>query len=163
MVIFKEKRAMLVVFALLLFGLVQEVSAQGFNAERKELSDFLTRMYKSEPFEGVRVVTDYENTYLLSVISLDRSKYPNESALNRVASVKAMSEASRYFNGSNITSEMIIRTKEAPDGSSDTWIMEDIREHSIGYIKQLEQLTNFPAASGRQVFIFFKQLNSNKE
>ena len=46
---------MLVVFALLLFGLVQEVSAQGFNAERKELSDFLTRMYKSEPFEGVRV------------------------------------------------------------------------------------------------------------
>ena len=163
MVIFKEKRAMLVVFALLLFGLVQEVSAQGFNVERKELSDFLTRMYKSEPFEGVRVVTDYENTYLLSVISLDRSKYPNESALNRVASVKAMSEASRYFNGSNITSEMIIRTKEAPDGSSDTWIMEDIREHSIGYIKQLEQLTNFPAASGRQVFIFFKQLNSNKE
>lgn len=163
MVIFKEKRAMLVVFALLLFGLVQEVSAQGFNAERKELSDFLTRMYKSEPFEGVRVVTDYENTYLLSVISLDRSKYPNESALNRVASVKAMSEASRYFNGSNITSEMIIRTKEAPDGSSDTWIMEDIREHSIGYIKQMEQLTNFPAASGRQVFIFFKQLNSNKE
>ncbi len=154
---------MLVVFALLLFGLVQEVSAQGFNAERKELSDFLTRMYKSEPFEGVRVVTDYENTYLLSVISLDRSKYPNESALNRVASVKAMSEASRYFNGSNITSEMIIRTKEAPDGSSDTWIMEDIREHSIGYIKQMEQLTNFPAASGRQVFIFFKQLNSNKE
>ena len=161
MVVFTWKRAMLVVFALLLSGLAQEVSAQGFNAERKELSDFLTRMYKSEPFEGVRVVTDYENTYLLSVISLDRSKYPNESALNRVASVKAMSEASRYFNGSNITSEMIIRTKEAPDGSGDTWIMEDIREHSVGYVKQLELLTIFPAASGRQVFIFYKQINPN--
>ncbi|MBR3449964.1 MAG: hypothetical protein IKH24_03895 [Bacteroidales bacterium] len=137
------------------------LSAQGFNADKKELSDFLTRMYKSEPFEGVRVVTDYENTYLLSVLSLDKSKYPNESVLNRVAGVKAMSEASRYFNGSSISSEMIIRTKEAPDGTSDTWILEDIREHSVGYVKQLEQLTNFTGSNGRQVFIFYKQIESS--
>lgn len=146
-----------------LLALAPAAFAQGFNAEKKELSDFLTRMYKSEPFEGVRVVTDYENAYLLSVLTLDRSKYQNESVMNRVASVKAMSEASRYFNGSSISSELIIHTKEAPDGASDTWIIEDIREHSFGYVKQFEQLTNFTGPSGRQVFIFFKQIDSQSK
>ena len=133
--------------------------AQGFNAEKKELSDFLTRMYKSEPFEGVRVVTDYDHTYLLSVLTLDKSKYPSPSALNRVASVKAMSEASRYFNGSSISSDLIIHMTEKADGTSDSQIIEHIHERSVGYIKQLEQLTNFSWDDGRQVFIYFKQLD----
>ena len=128
--------------------------AQSFNTENKELASFLTRMYKSEPFEGVRVVTDYENSYLLSVITLVPSKYPSQSALNRVASVKAMSEASRYFNGSNITSDMIITMTEKSNGEADTVIIENIRERSNGYVKQLQQLTNFPDewASGIHLF-----------
>ena len=115
-------------------------------------------MYNNEPFEGVRVVSDYDNAYLLSVITLDKAKYPSESALNRVASVKAMSEASRYFNGSSISSDMIIHTRESKEGESDVWIVENIREHSYGYVKQLEQLTTFPSTSGRQVFIYHKRL-----
>lgn len=142
-----------------LFSCIPFSYAQGFNAEKKELSDFLTRMYKSEPFEGVRVVTDYDNAYLLSVLSLDRSKYSDESTMNRVAGVKAMSQVSRYFNGSSISSDLIIYTKEEADGTGGTWTEESIREHSIGYVKQLEQLTNFPAESRRQVFIFYKQLD----
>lgn len=133
--------------------------AQGFNEEKKELSNFLTRMYNSEPFEGVRVVTDYDNAYLLSVLTLDKTKYQNESVMNRVASVKAMSEVSRYFNGSSISSDLIIYTKEEPDGTGSTWTEESIREHSFGYVKQLEQLTNFQSSSGRQVFIYYKLLD----
>lgn len=143
---------------LLLSGL--PAKAQNYNAERTALTNFLIRMYNSAPFEGVKVVDDYDNTYLLSVLSLDKSKYPNESAMNRVASVKAMSQASRFFNGSNITSEMIIRTSEKSDGSGDTEIIENIKENSIGYVKQLEMLTNFPAREDNwQVFMFFKKID----
>ena len=111
-------------------------------------------MYNSAPFEGVRAVEDYDNAYLISVLALDKEKYLTESVLNRVASVKAMSNASRYFNGSSITQEMIIHTTEKSDRSSDTEIIENIRENSVGYVKALEQLTNFTHADGQVVFIF---------
>ena len=137
--------------------------SQSFNTENKELASFLTRMYKSEPFEGVRVVTDYDNSYLLSVITLDPSKYPNQSALNRVASVKAMSEASRYFNGSSISSDIIIKMTEKSNGEAESSIIENIRERSNGYVKLLQQLTNFPDDKGRQVFIYYKRLELDTE
>lgn len=138
--------------------------AQNYDAERTALTNFLVRMYNNAPFEGVRVVEDYEEAYLLSVLTLERSKYPNESTMNRVASVKAMSQASRFFNGSNITSDIIIRTSEKSDGSSDTEIIENIKENSIGYVGQLEMLTNFQAKdSGWQVFMYYMELDIDNE
>lgn len=133
--------------------------AQSYNQERTALSNFLTRLYQNAPFDGVKVVEDYENSYLMSVVKLDKGKYNSESTLNRVASVKAMSQASRFFNGSNITDDMIIRTAEKADGTSDTEIIENIHEHSAGYVKQLEHLTNFPAGESHQVFIFITSVN----
>jgi len=132
--------------------------SQNYNQERTALANFLVRMYENAPFDGVKAVEDYENAYLMSVVILDKSKYKSESTLNRVASVKAMSQASRFFNGSNITDDMVIRTTEKSDGTSDTEIIENIRENSVGYVRQLEQLTNFVAPDGRQVFIFITQL-----
>ena len=73
-----------------------------------------------------------------------------------------MAQASRYFNGSNITQDMIIRTSEKSDGSTDTEIIENIRENSVGYVKALEQLTNFTREDGMQVFIFIKLLEGLK-
>lgn len=134
------------------------LSAQSYNQERTALTNFLVRMYENAPFDGVKAVEDYDNAYLMSVVKLDKAKYKSESALNRVASVKAMSQASRFFNGSNITDDMIIRTTEKADGTSDTEIIENIKEHSVGYVKQLEQLTNFQAKDGEQVFIFITPL-----
>ena len=149
---------------LLLVGVfsVQAIFAQGYNVEKTALTNFLVRMYNNAPFEGVRVVEDYETYYLLSVLTLDKTKYSNESIMNRVASVKAMSQASRFFNGSNITSKLIIRTSEKSDGSGDTDVIEKIKEHSVGYVKALEQLTNFPDKTGRQVFIFYKKIDDKK-
>ena len=121
--------------------------AQSYNQERTALANFLVRMYENAPFDGVKAVEDYENAYLMSVVILDKSKYKSESTLNRVASVKAMSQASRFFNGSNIT--------------DDTEIIENIRENSVGYVRQLEQLTNFAAPDGRQVFIFITPLKNS--
>lgn len=130
------------------------IYAQGYNSDKVSFTNFLVRMYNNAPFDGVRAVEDYDDIYLISVVALDKDKYKTESAMNRVASVKAMSQASRFFNGSSITSDLIIRTNEKSDGSTDTEVIETIREHSVGYVKSMEQLTNFTRKDGLQVFIF---------
>lgn len=116
-------------------------------------------MYENAPFDGVKAVDDYDNTYLMSVVKLDKTKYKTESALNRVASVKAMSQASRFFNGSDITEDLIVRTAEKTDGTSESEVIENIKEHSAGYIKRLEQLTNFTDKDGQIVFIFITPID----
>lgn len=151
---------MALLFFLLASGMV---IAQGYSMERTALANFLTRMYENAPFEGVRVVDDYEQQYLMSTLALDPAKYGgNESTMNRVAGVKAMSQASRFFNGSNITSDLIIRTTEKSDGSADTEMIESIRENSVGYVKSLEMLTSFDA-NGKRVFIFITPVTKDKQ
>ena len=143
--------------------LALSTNAQSYNSDRVSFTNFLIRMYNNAPFEGVRAVNDYDDAYLISVLALDKEKYKTEAVLNRVASVKAMANASRYFNGSNITQDMIIHTTEKADGTSDTNIIENIRENSAGYVKALEQLTNFRRKDGLHVFIFITPLAINKE
>lgn len=143
--------------------LALSTNAQSYNSDRVSFTNFLIRMYNNAPFEGVRAVNDYDDAYLISVLALDKEKYKTEAVLNRVASVKAMANASRYFNGSNITQDMIIHTTEKSDGTCDTEIIENIRENSAGYVKALEQLTNFRRKDGLHVFIFITPLAINKE
>ena len=152
------RASLIVLFA----SVVLSATAQSYNSDRVAFTNFLLRMYNNAPFEGVRAVNDYDDAYLISVLALDKEKYKTEAALNRVASVKAMANASRYFNGSNITQDMIIHTTEKADGTSDTDIIENIRENSVGYVKALEQLTNFQRKDGLLVFIFITPLSKDK-
>ena len=132
--------------------------AQNFNADKTALTNFLIRMYKHAPYD-VKVVNDYSDNYLVSAVVLDPAKYGgNESTMLRVASVKAMSQASRYFNGSQISMDLIITTTEQSDGAVNTEVMEKIKENSIGYINQLEHLSNFDNDSGQKVFLYMKQM-----
>ena len=138
--------------------------AQSYNQERTALTNFLIRMYENAPFEGVRAVDDYEQQYLISVLTLDPAKYGgNESTMYRVAGVKAMSQASRFFNGSSITADLIIRTNEKSDGSADTEMIETIKENSVGFVKALELLTNFLLPDGRMAFIYFTIVTIQQE
>ena len=148
-----------IILSSILFVVALGVNAQSYNSDKVAFTNFLVRMYNNAPFEGVRAVDDYDHAYLISVLALDKTKYKTESVINRVASVKAMAQASRYLNGSSITEDMIIHTSEKSDGSSDTEIIENIREYSVGYVKTLEQLTNFIREDGMLVFIFIKQLD----
>lgn len=141
-----------------LFFVTLGANAQGYNSNRIAFTNFLVRMYNAAPFEGVRAVEDYDRAYLISVLTLDKTKYKTEAALNRIASVKAMAQASRYFSGSDITQEMIIHITES-DGISDVKIIESIQENSVGYVRALEQLTNFTRNDGMQVFIFAVKLD----
>lgn len=146
-----KKIIFVILFAIISLGL----QAQGYSSDKVAFTNFLVRMYNNAPFEGVRAVNDYDNAYLISVLALEPAKYKdNESIINRVASVKAMAQASRFLNGSNITQDMIIHTTEKSDGTSDTEIIENIRENSVGYVKAMEQLTNFKRSDGKIVFIF---------
>ena len=132
--------------------------SQNFNADKTALTNFLIRMYKHAPFD-VKVVNDYNDNYLVSAVVLDPAKYGgNESTMLRVASVKAMSQASRYFNGSQISMDLIITTTEQSDGEVNTEVIEKIKENSIGYVNQLEHLSNFDNDSGQKVFLYVKQM-----
>jgi hypothetical protein len=84
--------------------------SQSYNAEKTALSNFIVRMYKSEPFTGVKVFLDYENKYLISLVKLSASSNSSESAMNRVAEVKAKAQVNQFLNGSYISVESIVTT-----------------------------------------------------
>ena len=151
------KRILITIFCVISFA--TQMFSQSYNQEKMALTNFLIRMYENAPFEGVRVVDDYDHKYLISILSLENSKYENESQMNRVASVKAMSQASRFFNGSRISSDLVIRTTTAQsNGETYTELIENINEHSFGYVQSLEQLTNFPDGNTRTVFIYSTEI-----
>lgn len=151
-------KRLLILFTFLFVAL--SASTQGFNNDKTELSMFAERMYRNAPFEGVKVMQDYDNEYILSVVVLPVTNYNSESDMNRVAMVKAQRQVSTFFNGSTITSDLVITTSENPvDESVTTILTEIIRERFIGYVRQLELLTTFTMEQGtKKVFVFYKKL-----
>ena len=141
---------------------------QGFSDDKVSLTNFIKRMYTSKPFEGVKIIDDYDHNYLVSVISLDKSKYTNESIMNRVAQVKAQSQASTFLNGATISMDMVITTKESKDSTNNVITIvetvEQIKQNSVGFSQGLELLTNFDNADGlRKVFIYLRELKKNEK
>jgi len=149
---------------ILLFS--QLAIAQDFNEEKTTLTNFLKRMYNSTPFEGVKVVEDYDNKYFISVVSLDKTKYPSASKMTRVAQVKAYQQASTFFNGSTISSDLVIRTSETKTKDTTTTVtemIESIKENSIGFVEGMELLSNFPTEGDkRMVYIYFRLLKKQE-
>ena len=149
-------------FLLILVVLVNTASAQSFNEDKTAFSNYLKRMYTATPFEGVKIVDDYDHQYLISVISLDKAKYADPTLMNRVSLVKAQSQANTFINGSSITMDMVITTTEktAKDPTSTvTQSVESIRQNSTGFTQGLELLSNFENSnSKRMVFIYYREI-----
>jgi hypothetical protein len=134
--------------------------SQSINDDKTSVTNFIKRMYNSAPFEGVKVIDDYDHQYFISVLSLEKGKYPNESMMNRVAQVKGQSQANIFFNGSTISSDVVIKTtenKSTDKPSTAVETIESIKENAMGFVKSMELLANFdnPDAK-RMVFIFYK-------
>ena len=71
-----------IILVLMIVGSFQTSTfSQSYNAEKTALSNFITRMYKSEPFTGVKVFLDYENKYLISLVKLSAGNYSSESTM----------------------------------------------------------------------------------
>lgn len=139
--------------------------AQDFNGNKASLSNYIIRMYHNSPFEGVKVLdgNGESETFLISIVSLNIKDYPSEPTMNRVAEVKARSQASRYFNGANITSEMIVVMNEDSSGRN-TSSLEKIRESSYGNIEALELLSTFSEDTNNdiKVFIYYSPICDSK-
>ncbi len=150
--------------AFIIFSMICELSfSQSFNDEKVSLTNFVKRMYSSKPFEGVKIVDDYDHQYLVSVISLEKAKYTSEATMNRLAQVKAQSQANTFLNGSTISMDMVISTKETKDSSNKTSTIvetvEQIKQNSMGFSQGLELLTNFDNSDAlRMVFIYAREV-----
>ena len=141
--------------------------SQSINDDKVSLSNFIKRMYTSHPFEGVKIIDDYDHQYLVSVVNLDKTKYSNQSVMNRVAQVKAQSQANTFLNGASISMDMVITTKETKDSTNNVKIIvetvENIKQNSVGFTQGLELLTNFESTCNlRMVYVFVRELNSEK-
>lgn len=137
--------------------------SQDYNSEKTTLTNFLKRMYNSAPFTGVKVVEDYENNYLISVVLLEKAKYSSSSTMNRVAQVKAQSQANTFLNGSHIDMDFVVTTTEKrSDKAQEVTVetVEKIKEKGYGFVKGLELLSNFDSQQeeGMMVFIYFKKI-----
>jgi hypothetical protein len=121
-------------------------------------------MYLSSPFEGVKIVDDYNHQYLVSVISIEKAKYSSESVMNRVAQVKAQSQASTFINGANISMDMVITTRETKDSSNKslsniTETVESIKQNAVGFSKGLEFLINFESTDKQKmIFVYIRSM-----
>lgn len=150
---------------LLFFAIVTSLNSngQGFNDDKVALSNFIKRMYSSKPFEGVKIVDDYDHQYLVSVISLEKAKYTSEAIMNRVAQVKAQSQVSTFLNGATISIDVVNTTIETKDSTNKVTTIvetvEQIKQNSVGFSQGLELLMNFDNAVGlRMVFIYIREL-----
>lgn len=136
--------------------------SQSFNEDKTAFSNFIKRMYTATPFEGVKIVDDYDHQYLISVISVEKAKYTDPSIMNRVAQVKAQSQANTFLNGASISMEMIIKTTDQTSKDSISTIVEtieSIKQNSTGFTQGLELLCNFDNADNkRAVFIYFREI-----
>ena len=151
-----------IILSLMLCCISTMVYAQSFDQERIALAKFIERMYKSSPFEGCRIVDDYDNSYLLSVVELDKSKYKTTSVMNRVAQVKSQRNAGEFFNGTQSYSEITIRTPKSEEKGGSKEMAETyeiIRTNSTGFVQQMALLTNFESNGGMAVFVFYKKVN----
>jgi len=157
----KMKKLLLLLF----IGFAFSSYGQGFNDDKTAFSNFLKRMYNSSPFEGVKLVNDYDNEYIISVLSLEKGTN-SFSILSRVAQVKAQRQVSAFFNGSTITAEFIIKTTEEKADSIEVKTtvetIEKIKENSVGFVNGLELLTNFDIEEGnRMLFIYIKKIKED--
>lgn len=133
-------------------------TAQSFNEDKTAFSNFMKRMYTANPFEGVKIVDDNNNQFIISVISLDKAKYSDPSVMNRIAQVKAQSQANTFLNGATISMDMVIKTSEKTTSNSNTTLVEtieSIKQNSSGFTQGLELLTNFDNADGKKLVLIY--------
>jgi hypothetical protein len=116
-------------------------------------------MYEDAPFDGARIVKNGEQVCLISVVRISKSKYNgNTTVMDRIATVKAQSQASQLLNGTQITLDMIINMNEDVEAGKE--LIEVITAKSMGHINSLELLTSFEELkdNNTKAYIFYKEM-----
>lgn len=152
-----RKLRIIIIFSLVLYFL--PTGAQTINMEKTILTNYLVRMYEDAPFDGARIVKDGEQVSLISVVRITKSKYnSNNSVMDRIATIKAQSQASQLLNGTQITLDMIINMDE--DVAAGEELIEVVTAKSVGHINSLELLTSFEELKDNNIkaYIFYKEM-----
>lgn len=149
----------------ILLGIVQKLYAQSYNQDNRVLQNFIERMYKASPFEGCRFIDNYDKSYFISVVALDRSKYKSQQIMNRVAEVKSQRQAGEFFNGTQSFSEYVIKMPRSVQNGRATnieVIIDVIKTNSTGYVRQMQIMTIF-AHNNNIVFVYSKEFSNIKK
>lgn len=160
----KEIKTIAILFVLYFVSICNYANAQGYDEDRINLAMFIERMYNNEPFDGCRIVDDYDNSYMLAVVILDKAKYKDKMSMNRVAQVKSQRTAGEFFNGSQSYTEMVIRTPRSKEKGGDPALvetMEIIKVNSVGYVRQMQLLTSFDSEDNTKVYVYYKKVDKN--
>ena len=82
----------------------------------------------------------------------------------RVAKVKATQQIGAYIDGTQTSSELLVRTTDNGTDSVSVEKVEIIRESSNSFVKSVEYLTSFPKTdnSDEVVFIYSKEIEVKK-
>lgn len=145
-----------------IFLLPIEIFAQGYDEERIALGNFIVRLYENNPFEGVRIVADYNNDYLLSAVLVKNNG--NETASNRIAQVKNNRQVSVFINGLvTIDSKTIILTKkDVQQKKSNEEIIEILHESSVGMVRGMEILRVIERPDNYKCYLFYRKIEEMK-
>ena len=102
------------------------------------------------------MISDVDKCYLVCIVA--ESATANEYATQRKAEVKAMRYANEYLNGTQISSNTIVYTKETSDGYSYEEIEDFIESHAMGYVQTMQVISTFTTDAGKKVFVYCKEL-----
>lgn len=153
---------MKIFFTLIIISTCSVGFAQSFNDDKIAFTNFVKRMYMSSPFDGVKIIEDYDHQYMVSVIGMDKAKYADPSVMNRVAQVKAQSQVNTFLNGASIDMSLVVRTTETTEGGQSkvtTESLEQIKQNSTGFSQGLELLSNFENAEGKKVvYVYVREI-----
>jgi hypothetical protein len=147
----------LIFYLLLAFSL--NTNAQSFNEDKTAFTNFVKRMYMSTPFDGVKIIDDYDHQYMISVIGMDKAKYSDPSVMNRVAQVKAQSQVNTFLNGASIDMSLVVRTTETTEENKTkvtTESIEQIKQNSMGFSQGMELLSNIDGE--KMVYIYMREI-----
>ncbi|HPF02235.1 MAG TPA: hypothetical protein PLV06_06175 [Bacteroidales bacterium] len=137
-----------------------DLSGQTISPEMISLGNFVKRMYEASPFEGVKIVEDYNKSYLISVVMLDKTKYASDIEMNKVAAIKARSNVGKFLNGTDITTDFLIQTEEKKSDTGRTEVItyDIVRERSVGIVEAMQTLISFNASNGKYyVYVLFRE------
>jgi hypothetical protein len=145
-------------------GYVREIKPKSFNEDREAMANYIKQLYLNSPFADITIVENYSSKFLISVVALNKANYKSLSDMNRVASLRAISQINRYFNGSMTEEIFIIQTTPEINKTQDYWLnISSIKETSSGLVNNLELLTTFIDSNNNlNVFVYSKQIDIKK-
>lgn len=146
-----------------IFFLNHHLFSQDLGGERVSIGNFIRRMYNAQPFNGVKMLQTQDGIdYMVSVVELKKDPNKPENIQSRIASVKAKAYASQYINGSNVSMDVVVITKEERTKDSiitKTTIQEVLKENSNGFVEGMEFLTRFNTNDEKQsIYIYYREL-----